>query len=550
MQVDTAWVKPPPQIGGLDHLAAQAPCINIYGRLLPGITNVTDRARYYSFYTWLIWALDQAGYTRYDDDFIERFRRADCLFSLIAERHATTAGGEHEDHAAAMVGSNTLAPVASSLEANGKVTLSDYSLRDGAKQRYFLSRLGGLGQYYLGVLRELLILDGDSANGIKYTRQIGEHVARCVDAGVSRELFFTAIDSDTVTTAELEALGAFCPCQLEKNPDEQAVLTELFSVQGFFAEYEALPRRRSLQSILGLTELLQKEGEEVSETTFRGCAYTGSLPSGSLWKTSSHLADNRDKWAVYVRNEILSIAIQGLFYAILDGYEESGLRFESSVGAADWFLAQPETVAALEEFGSQNTFSQCLSTSADWLPPLTQWPEPAHEVSLMEHVVGLSRSSKSADTRRQILVSAIRMLLALASRASRHPRPYADFVFDKGYFLYYPINLHSFAFQSKNTWAELKMEEVLRWLLTHWGIELHLRIGLRKLRGQSQSAFRIRPSDRGMEVIAIPPVVHTRPRFNQALRILKDIGALERTASGQWRPSKIGASIIELSDAP
>lgn len=31
------------------NLAVQAPCINIYGRMLPGITIVTDRARYYSF---------------------------------------------------------------------------------------------------------------------------------------------------------------------------------------------------------------------------------------------------------------------------------------------------------------------------------------------------------------------------------------------------------------------------------------------------------------------------------------------------------------------
>ena len=112
-----------------------------YGRLLPGITNVTDRARYYSFYPWLIWAFDEAGFTRYDDEFIERFRRADCLFSLIAERHAATAGGPYEDHAAAMVGSNTLAAVASSLESDGKITLSDYSLRDGARARYFLNRL-------------------------------------------------------------------------------------------------------------------------------------------------------------------------------------------------------------------------------------------------------------------------------------------------------------------------------------------------------------------------------------------------------------------------
>ena len=45
-----AWVRPPEPIRGLDHLGVQAPCIALYGQLLPVITNVTDRARYYSFH--------------------------------------------------------------------------------------------------------------------------------------------------------------------------------------------------------------------------------------------------------------------------------------------------------------------------------------------------------------------------------------------------------------------------------------------------------------------------------------------------------------------
>ena len=117
MQIETAWVKPPPQVGGLDHLAVQAPCINVYGRLLPGITNVTDRARYYSFYPWLIWAFDQSGHTVYNDAFIERFRRADCLFSLIAHRHAhVSVGTAQDDHAASTVGSDTLGDLARGLK--------------------------------------------------------------------------------------------------------------------------------------------------------------------------------------------------------------------------------------------------------------------------------------------------------------------------------------------------------------------------------------------------------------------------------------------------
>ncbi|MFU7556908.1 hypothetical protein, partial [Pseudomonas paraeruginosa] len=59
MKLTTSWLKPPYASGGIDHLGTQASCVMIYGQLLPGITNVTDRARYYSFYPWLVWSYDQ-----------------------------------------------------------------------------------------------------------------------------------------------------------------------------------------------------------------------------------------------------------------------------------------------------------------------------------------------------------------------------------------------------------------------------------------------------------------------------------------------------------
>ena len=52
---EVAWVEPPLAIGGIDHLGTLAPCIHVYSLLLPGITNVTERARYYSLYPWLLW---------------------------------------------------------------------------------------------------------------------------------------------------------------------------------------------------------------------------------------------------------------------------------------------------------------------------------------------------------------------------------------------------------------------------------------------------------------------------------------------------------------
>lgn len=550
MEVETAWVKPPPQVGGLDHLAVQAPCINVYGRLLPGITNVTDRARYYSFYPWLIWTFDKQGFTTYDDEFVERFRRADCLFTLISERHAAVVGSDYDDHAAAMVGSDTLRGVSAGLAEGDRVRLSDYSLREGAKTRYFKNKLGGLGQYYLGVLRELAVLDGDASQGIKYTRQIGQLIAEQVDAGFDGDLFLSVVESNSVTTEQLDALSALCPCQLASNAAEQEILGKLFFARESFYDPEALPRRRTLQSVLQLAGLLDDQEHELTESTFRACAYCGALPNGDPWPVPDSLVGNREKWAVYSRNEVLSVAVQGLFCSLLDAYQESALRFESSRAVVDWFVNQGAVQDALDEFGVDQPFDNCVATASTWLPQFNQWTEPLHEAQLVESIVRMSKKGKATENRRTILIASLRTMVALAGRTQSDGAAYADLVFQEGYFQYYPINLKSFEYHRSNSWPSMTMRDVLRWMLLNWGIELHLRVALRKLRGQSKSTFRIRPSDRGLEVTNVPEAVHTQPRFKQAMRILKDVGALEKSDSGRWRPSKFGNAMLELGDAP
>jgi len=51
--IEPQWLKSI-QIGGLDQLGVQMISITLYGELLPGLTNVTDRVRYYSFYPWVL----------------------------------------------------------------------------------------------------------------------------------------------------------------------------------------------------------------------------------------------------------------------------------------------------------------------------------------------------------------------------------------------------------------------------------------------------------------------------------------------------------------
>ena len=103
MPIESDWLKPTGLTRGQDHLAIRAICEILYGKLLPGVTNVTDRARYYSLYTWVLWAMDEARIAR--EDRRARLRRADCLLTLISLHQGTT------ENTRAAVGSSTLSKV-------------------------------------------------------------------------------------------------------------------------------------------------------------------------------------------------------------------------------------------------------------------------------------------------------------------------------------------------------------------------------------------------------------------------------------------------------
>lgn len=184
---DIGWVEPAKPIRGLDHLGVQAPCIALYAQLLPGITNVTDRARYYSFYPWLIRSFEQRYRDHSIDEFRRVLRRAECLFALIAIRHARVSADKDDGrHGIGMVGRLSLLRIP---EDAHTINLEEHAALEGSN-RYFLNKLGGLGQYYFGPLRDLRVLfatvathvAGDQEAQETLTGAVGRTVRKGVDA--------------------------------------------------------------------------------------------------------------------------------------------------------------------------------------------------------------------------------------------------------------------------------------------------------------------------------------------------------------------------------
>jgi hypothetical protein len=521
MKVETAWVSPPQAIGGLDHLGTQAPCILVYSQLLPGITNVTDRARYYSFYPWLIWSFDRR-YAKDDEArFVELFRRADCLFTLVSERHARKTDRDNERHGVAMVGRNQLTPALDRLEAGEPLVLSRYTFQQ-SPQRYFKNPLGGLSQYYAGTLSELKLMDASTKPWIKYTKELGAPLAEQVDACIQADRFWKVVESDSVTREDLDSLSDLCACRLPHSANECNTLVDLFFDRRKSYEQEGIQRKRSLGLILHLARSLPKD-HDLTEAVFRACTYSGALPGRTPWKVPDSLRHTLACWAIYQRNDLLSVACQtvfGLALRELDSHDAARRIAHGSVEAFAEAFSHSLPVAAVARSLKANRMGEFLDQLTKTMPPIDSWEHEEHEVQVALRMLA---SWAQDDDLQGMLKLAVTVLALLACRDVASQPPYGDLAMPSEALADYPINLASFRARVA-LWRSMSFQAFTADLV-QWCLNTHLRVALRKLRHSGRSTFHLRPSERGLEVVGeIPPPAATTPRFRQAVQILRDGG--------------------------
>jgi hypothetical protein len=84
MQAETNWLSAPKSTTGQDQFGCLVPCELAYSQHLPGITNVTDRARSFSFYPWVTWSLDRQYHVIVEAEYVESYRKGHRLFTLVA----------------------------------------------------------------------------------------------------------------------------------------------------------------------------------------------------------------------------------------------------------------------------------------------------------------------------------------------------------------------------------------------------------------------------------------------------------------------------------
>ena len=525
------WLERPKDKIGLDNLGTQQPCITIYSRLLPGVTNVTDRVTYFGFYPWLIRAFEQRLPDAADQHFRTVLRRADCLFTLVAERHAIVCGDHDASlHGAACAGRQKLGPAATALSSGGEIDINEYANRDeDNKKRYFKNPLGGLGQYYLGPLRdEYFILVGNARTGIKYTIENGEPLAKNYADGIDESRFFEVLSQSTVRATDLDDLADFCPCAIHsarRNDAQQSLIKLLLedrSVTG-------VARKTTFRLLMEFLQIGDGAPSADPVKDFLGSCYAEAIGS-ERWVVPEALVLARSKWALYTRNEMMSLAWYTFLKLALDELDGQPKPFHDVRHFADWLLSRPSFA-----FPSTLDFDSMLEADRLAAPGVSLLSAPDHELALWRRIT---------DERPPPVEAACKMLVRLVARWGDEVDCYASLGLHQGALAPYPLTLDSLNRLARGRWRGLSCQQWMKSLLVEV-LCAHQRVAIRKLGEAGEDTLMFRISEAGMSVHRqLDGVVETQPRLRQALQMLLDLGLTQSQTGALPMLTKLGMETL------
>lgn len=303
-------------IRGLDPLGLQITSEFTYAVLLPGLTNVTHRIRYYGFHCWLLAKYaEQVGEVdaKRQQNFV---RRAELLVALIIRtlgaKPLHIPGSEFADR---MITEN-----------RGE----SYRLDTGADSRpggnpntYWKARIGAFGQYYAGSMRALGLVATSAHDDQLFvrtsnhpTRISGEQLAEAFSERIPEEvqaLFITHVKSGRLPHASINLLAKYFDIsRLSSGGKEPAAYLQMLTRIDWPLQENELPVMHRATSLRFLLAYINEDAKR----TWRGFLVDNYLAAGQGTEAST-----RQGWYFYQLNEYWQVACGSLLSALLQALE-------------------------------------------------------------------------------------------------------------------------------------------------------------------------------------------------------------------------------------
>lgn len=295
---------------GLDPLGMQNTSIALYQAMLPGISNVTLRVRYYAFHSWISREYARLHHSPEADRWCVFLRRCEALYALVAQQHAQAAG---------VGGSRWAGNTLKGLKGN-RVRFSVNTDRQ-APDQYLAQKFGAFGAAYSSQMAVLGLLQEAQKHDLPVTSARGTKLASdfATSVGPAAAVFLEGVRRGSVTLEELRQLGSFAPSGIDLKSDERGTYEELLFEPQAGPNTLAAKRRHSLRLVLHAADAL---GRTPDAQEVRWMAYSGFDDEGNpLVPLQGADAVCCYRWRVYHANDLMHVCHEALLRFTLEALE-------------------------------------------------------------------------------------------------------------------------------------------------------------------------------------------------------------------------------------
>lgn len=483
------------QDSGLDPLGMQRPIEIIYQSIVPGISTITLRYRYYSFFPFTLKHYEE--HIRHPDpDVFRAFqRRCEALFALICTHGEPELGIAGSDWASRMLNDAR----AQSREA----TIIDFSIgadpNADESLRYLRNKGGAFGAIYATQMSEMGLIHYPGAGDPNPNPVCSDVALKLADAfsrelGATADEFFEVVAAGTLSLSSLESFEAMKPNQLKQGSDEHILLTEILLGKSATRSETDRMRRSTLQMLLDVTATsrLIPRAEQVKWHWFENVP---NLQGGNA-REVPHL------WFLYQACDLMRLAYEVILSAALTLLETAPRRRMTLADLTD------ELIGFAEIAGDQTweEFSLGLADEA---------------AAAREHAQAMLSAMEEGETAEQVRL-AVSLIAILYDRSSAATSLIEEALSGADYFQSLRTEVQ-FLDRARAVSASRVISDLIRERI----LKRHMWVASRKFRNQKAYTFHMEPEEGQLRYRSHFRVSPSSPRLDQALRFLRDISLID-----------------------
>jgi len=489
------------QDSGLDPLGMQRPIEAIYQSLIPGISTITLRYRYYSFFPFILKHYEDN--IRNPDPVVFRafYRRCEALYALICT---------HGQRELGITGSDWAGEILAAQSASGVIDFSQGADPEAdEKLRYLKNKGGAFGAIYSTQMREMGLVvfaaKGDlNPNPVCTKLALPLAQAFADQVGDLAPKFFEVVEKAQVTVSELAAFEVMRPSKLRLGSNEHILLKDvLLGKAAGQADFD-LVRQATLKMLLESAD--QKGGipdmESVKWQWFDGAA---DAPD------SAHRVP--ELWALFQTCDLVRLAYETILSASLYALSAAPRN-------------RMPLSALVEELVDQAG-----------VPESETWEDFASQQSVSGNTARAYAEKMLRGAGEERVQGAVCIIALLWDNASVGEDLIQKALSGEDYF--YSVRTE---FRFLNSVEARSARDVASQLISDRVLKRHLWVASRKFRNQKAYTYHFEPEDGLLRYRSQFQTAPSSPRIEQALRFMKDISLIDENGVTSYGRAEMAAA--------